>query len=196
MTWRQKPYPSKTTLNLMMKEKSPYPPSRLVAGLAAVILLILLLTKFAVVDRLNAAAQAERDAADAQQRLSSLQRETTAYDAVRTEYARYFSAQLTASSEAPATCMEVLALMESCLLPDAGISSLDFSGTVIQVQLTGTDLSRASGILARLYQSPLVSSVDIYTADAGGRNESASGTSVNMTITLQSTQAAEGGDAP
>ena len=100
------------------------------------------------------------------------------------EYSRYFSADLTESGAAAVDCMEVLELIESRLMPRAGISSASFSGSQLSLQLVGIDLDGASALLAELDDSPIVAGVELYTADAGDALTPSADASVSMTITL------------
>lgn len=188
---KQKQYPTKTTVNLVIRERSKYPFPRMVAVLAAVAVVVGLFCKFAVLDRFSAAGLAEQEASAAERHLADLQASNAEYETVRVEYARYFSDELTGDIPAVADYMEVLQLIESKLMSRAGVSSATFSGNTLSVQLTDITLSRASEILADLHGSKLVESVQIYTADTEEQTSGQRAT-VAMTITL----AAQGGDEP
>ena len=169
---KKKKYPSKTTVNLAIRERSPRRISRVVCFLAILAVLVGLFSKFAVIDRLSAANQAQADAARAQALLNQLLANNSDYESVRVEYSRYFSADLTENGAAAVDCMEVLELIESRLMPRAGISSASFSGSQLSLQLVDLDYS------------PIVAGVELYTADAGDALAPSADTSVSMTITL------------
>lgn len=179
----QKQYPTKTTVNLVIRERSKHSFSRIIPILAAVVLVVGLFCKFAVLDRFSAASRAEQEAAAAEGHLADLQASNAEYETVRVEYARYFSDELTGDIPAVADYMEVLQLIESKLMRNAGVSSATFSGNTLSVQLTDITLSRASEILADLHSSKLVESVQIYTADTDEKTSDQRAT-VAMTITL------------
>lgn len=181
---KKKKYPSKTTVNLAIRERSPRRISRVVCFLAILAVLVGLFSKFAVIDRLSAANQAQADTARAQALLNQLLANNSDYESVRVEYSRYFSADLTESGAAAVDCMEVLELIESRLMPRAGISSASFSGSQLSLQLVGIDLDGASALLAELDDSPIVAGVELYTADAGDALAPSADASVSMTITL------------
>ena len=122
--------------------------------------------------------------ARAQALLNQLLANNSDYESVRVEYSRYFSADLTENGAAAVDCMEVLELIESRLMPRAGISSASFSGSQLSLQLVGIDLDGASALLADLDDSPIVAGVELYTADAGDALAPSADTSVSMTITL------------
>ena len=189
MELKRKQYPTKTTVNLVIREKTAYQISRGLCLLAIILVLVGLFSKFAVSDRLAAAFRAEAAAAEAERYLAQLQENNSGYEALRVEYARYFSSDVNEASGS-ADCMEVLSLVESKLMKSAGVASAVFSQNVLTVQLTGADLDQASGILADLYQSPLVSTVEIYTA-ATENEDPGQRSSITMTIALMP----EGGGA-
>lgn len=186
---KAKKYPDKTTVNLVVRERTPRQISRAVCLFAILGILVALFCKFAVIDRLAAAARAEAAAVRAEETLARVQAANVDFDQVQMEYQRYFSKELSAEQAAAADCMDVLGLVEGKLMTSARVVSASFAGNMLSVQLSGVDLSRVSVILADLSMSPLVDGVEIYTADADGTAESAT---VSMTITL----AVEGGVAP
>ena len=183
VTLRQKPYPSKTAVNLIVKERSARRAAQAVCFLLVLAVLVGIFCKFGVIDRLNAASEAQAQASAAQAELERLRADNADFETVRVEYARYFSSDLTGEAGA-ADCMEVLGLLESGLMPRAGIASASFSGRLLSVQLTGINLDGASALLADLYRSPIVGNVEIYTADADVASVPDENSTVSMTITL------------
>ena len=186
---KQKQYPSKTTVNLIVRERTAHQVSRAACGIVILAVLVALFCKFAVIDRISAAARAEAAAAAAEQELAEYQRSNERFDEVRLEYERYFSSDLTGSGAGASDCMQVLGLMEEKLMPSAQVVSASFEKYLLTVQLAGIDLSQVSGILADLTESPLVESVEISNADTGEDARDARAT-VSMTIHLS----AEGGE--
>ncbi len=182
---KQKRYPDKTTVNLVVRERTPRQVSQAVCLAVILMVVVAVFAKFAVIDRLAAASRAEAAAAAVEQELARLQAQNVDYDRVQLEYQRYFSKELTQEQAGSADCMEVLDLLETKLMRGAQVASAAFSSNVLSLQLTGISLDGTSALLADLYTNPLVTNVELYTAA-----EADSGT-VTLTITL----AVEGGDA-
>lgn len=186
MKLKQKQYPDKTTVNLIVREQSPREISRAACLFLILALSVGLFCKFGVIDRLSAATQAERTAAAAEQQLEQLRLANADYDPVQAKYQRYFSQELADGQTLSADCMEVLSLLENTIMSGADVSSVSFSGTTLTVRLTGVGLNGTSDILAALSQSSLVTGVDLSTAD-----DDAGGSAVSMTVALST----KGGNA-
>ena len=188
VTNKVKHYPTKTTINLVMREENSYRLPRMIWIAAVMLLLIGCFCKFAVIDRIRAANQAEAAAATAQAQLVELQQANSDYESVRIEYARYFSTDLISQNKLAADCMDILGLINDYLLSSSGIQSVSVSTDTIGVNLTGITLNQASSILQALYTSPLVDSVNLYTANTlDDNNDNAL---ISMTITLKQREGA------
>ena len=173
-------YPSKTTVNLVVKEKSSFRFSRVSLGLVLLVIAVGAFYYLAVRAPLQWAAEAESEAAAAEAVLAQLKEETTDYNAVREEYARFFS--VTAGESGAADCMEVLELLETQLMPAAGVTSATFTGATLSVDLTGITLEQASGLIRTLTGLELVGGVQLSTADTG--REETGAPRLTMTIAL------------
>ena len=175
---RKTVYPSKTTVNLAVQDKLPGHNVKLLCFAAVFAVLLGLFCKFAVIDRLNAAARAQSQAAQAGALLSELRRENADYEKVQVEYAMYFSPELSQVGEMPADCIEVLELIERSIMPQAGISAAKFSGDSLSLELTGINLDGTAELLSALETSQIVGNVELFTADSG------KGDCISMTVTL------------
>lgn len=184
MKLKQKQYPDKITVNLIVRKRSPREISRAVCLFLILALSVGLFCKFGVIDRLAAAAEAERSAVAAEQELEQLRLSNADYNQVQAKYQHYFSQDLADGQTLSADCMEVLSLLENTVMPGAGVSSVSFTGTTLTIRLTGVGLNGTSDILAALSQSPIVTGVDLSSAD-----DDAGGSAVSMTVSLS----AEGG---
>ncbi len=156
-------YPTKTTLNLMIRERwhgdlRVMIPSALVGAV-----LIGLFCRYAVIERLNHASRAEQAAIQAEQTLSSVRQELTAYDEVEAEYSRYFSDALF-SRDIPQECMDVLNMMEKELMSKVRVRSYSFSGNQLLLQLSMSRFGVTAELIEALYHVPMVDYVSISTA--------------------------------
>lgn len=184
-------YPTKTTLNLMIRERRQGDMRVLIPCALVGLLLVGLFCRFAVVGRLTKAYKAEQAALRAEQALSQAREELETYDEVEAEYNRYFSDALF-SKDIPQECMDVLVMMEQELMGKAQVSSLSFSGRTLQLQLKMSRFGVTSELLDALSRVPMVDYVSISTASDDlntsitGNEEPESGKSiVIMTITLR-----------
>ncbi len=184
-------YPTKTTLNLMMRERRQGDLRVLIPCALVGLVLVWLFCQYAVVGRLTKAYNAEQAALRAEQALAGAKAELNSFDEVEAEYNRYFSDALF-SKDIPQECMDVLAMMEKELMDTVQVTSYSFSGNTLRLQLKMSRLGVTSELLDSLSRVPMVDYVSISTAtddlqhSITGDTVSESGEStVIMTITLR-----------
>lgn len=176
-------YPTKRDMNLAMREKpQTNRPLALLAVLlvAAFIGLFYLFAVRRVLDEVDAANTAA-DAAEAQ--LAAIQQQTMNYDDVLDEYQGYtvVSNAMTGTVD-PLDCLD---LIETHLVDKAEVEAYSVADHLISVQLSGVTLRDVSEIYADLMNSPLVSSVQVYTASTV--KDSSELVTANMNIELAQT---------
>ncbi len=184
-------YPTKTTLNLMIRERQQGDLRILIPCAVVGLILVGLFCQFAVVGRLTKAYKAEQAALRAEQSLAQAKEELKTYDEVEAEYHRYFSDALF-SKDIPQECMDVLAMMEQQLMGKAQVSSFSFSGNTLRLQLKMSRFGVTSELLAALEEVPMVDYVsistatdDLHTSITGDHDEETGESTVIMTITLR-----------
>jgi len=184
-------YPTKTTLNLMIRERQQGDLRVIIPCLLLGAVLVGLFCRYAVVGRLLEADRAERAAVEAEQALARAREELTVYDEVEAEYNRYFSDALY-SRDIPQECMDVLDMMEKELMGKAQVVSYSFSGNTLLLQLNMSRFGVASQLIEALYHVPMVDYVSISTATDNLRSsltdldpEETGESIVIMTITLR-----------
>lgn len=185
---KKRVYPVKTTLNLMVIERSSAQLKRYLPYIILYAVILAAFTKFGVADRIASVGRAEGMANDAESRLAAVNEQLTDYDEVKEEYTRYFSEALGADSEVmPLDVMEVLSLVEKHLMPKTNISSLKFAADSVTMELTDTGLDLASDLYAELTALPQVAAVSLYTANTGGAASGAAreGATILLTVTFQ-----------
>jgi len=178
MNRHRKQYPVKISVNLLVRDKNR-------VSLPQVLLAVVVFAKFAVIDRLVASGRALREAEKLEQALSELEQSNSDYDEVLREYQHYyFSAADTGSGETQVyvNCLDVLELLDTELLNEAGLQMVNLSGNVLTVNLTQTNLERASVIAKNLSENKMVTEVMV---SAANRQDQSEGTSVFLNIVLE-----------
>lgn len=190
-----KKYPSKTTVNLAMRD-APKTDSKKRLPILLVCGLVLILTvKFGVVDLALSAIRTESKALEEEGLLIDMQTLLIDYDKVEEEYQNYTLDHLAQSGSVVST-MEALALVEQYLLPSAAIETFAVQGAVMTVTLNGVTLNDISTIYDALKTNEKIMDVRVYTATTG--EDQSVTTTCNMTIFFMvdvSTEGAEGGSA-
>ena len=173
-------YPVKTDINLAIREKKQNKLSTNIPTFIILVIAIAIFSKFAVINRLEQASEAENSATVAQQQLETLKEYTNNYPKVLEEY----NALLASKSyiNVVATPMERLGLVERYLISASQVNSFDVVDDVITAQISGVTLNQISAIYANLMSDPLIENVQVYTASTNDKNNSL--TTATMTIQL------------
>ncbi len=173
-------YPVKTDINLAIREKKQNKPSTTIPTFIILVIAIAIFSKFAVINRLEQASEAEHSATVAQQQLETLKEYTNNYPKVLEEYNALLASK--SSINVVATPMERLGLVERYLISASQVNSFDVVDDVITAQISGVTLNQISAIYANLMSDPLIENVQVYTASTNDKNNSL--TTATMTIQL------------
>ena len=176
---RKQTLPTKTVLNLVIKEIPPHYYRNLLIATIIVAAAILAFAKFGVIDRLALVDEEWRITNDVRAQVAVFAGSNADYYDVRVEYDDYFAGS--AAQGTVVDVMEVLRIVDEHLKPVAAVSSVELSNSTLSVLLGGITLDEATVILLKLYETePLVVSVEIYTASSPEGEQ----TSISMTIVL------------
>ena len=173
-------YPVKTDINLAIREKKQNKLSTNIPTFIILVIAIAIFSKFAVINRLEQASEAENSATAAQQQLETLKEYTNNYPKVLEEYNALLASK--SSINVVATPMERLGLVERYLISASQVNSFDVVDDVITAQISGVTLNQISAIYANLMSDPLIENVQVYTASTNDKNNSL--TTATMTIQL------------
>lgn len=186
-------WPTKRTLNLVIREKTWSSPSRVTPLLVAIILAAALFSKLAVADRLAQVSRSEAENARLRQSISQLRADYADYDRVESQYRRYSYGSLSETERALPDRLAVLDLLEAKLLPAAQVKNMAVGGNSLSLTLAGITLEQTSGLVASLEDSDIVDSVAVYTA--GYDQNRLDGEEIRLlTMTITLAQAWEGGE--
>lgn len=190
-------YPTKTSLNLVIREKSLGSPSRILPIAAGILVLLLAFGKFAVWDRLSRVSR-EQDALDfLLAQVSQLTEQTADYSEVLAAYSQYTTSWMSQEEILLVDQADILSLVETQLMPSASVSRFSVNGNVLSVELSHLTLQGVSELVQKLGELPQVLEVTVYSASSQTQNEPIS--SVSLSITLSSgysgDEGQEGGDA-
>lgn len=184
----RKSYPSKLTLNLVMKDKKRVNAVTFVPLLIAVIFCSFLFSKFAVIDQLNRITVAQSLENEAERRLEKLMEYTVDYDKVLREYNKNASiGGLLDYEQDYIDRMELLSLIKTYFIDAMEVNSYSFSANTLSIKIKSIDLLKLSELLRTLESLPVVDSVSISNAGSADKTASA----VTMTLTLLRIDTAE-----
>lgn len=182
---RKVKYPSKTTLNLVMKERPKHYYPVLTAAVILFCAALAVFTKYGVVDQLMKENHVWNEVYARENNLNMLKVENKDYEAIQAEYDKYFP-----NNPALGTMVDVedvLRIVNTRLLKKATTQSLQFRNNTLTIVLAGIDLNEASKLMDELYEKEeLVNTVDFYGASTSDKGEP----SINMVITFHVEQEA------
>ena len=161
--------PQKTGINLNLHEKRTGTVLTLVIGIACIALLAATAAKFGVIDLYGRLADAQSAYAQAHQENLAAQEKLSHFDEVLSEYRTYSmewmedeeNADLNFSVERTA----VLDLIETSILPKAGLTAIEVQGDRVDIQMNSTNLSYIADILLEVERAPIVASVELELAE-------------------------------
>lgn len=181
-------YPEKTSINLAMRDENADNVKFSLGGFAIFMVVLALFTKFAVIDRLNEANAAEAAYMEVQSQIATLRETNEAYDQVKEEYSHYSNSFLNEEELAEADRIQVLDLLEKCVLPSADVQSLQVTGNAATLTINDTTLNTVSDIVKALESDSRTDYVTVSTA-ATSNQENAGNQFVtaNIVINLKST---------
>ena len=184
-----KSVPTKTTLNLVIKEKKPLRLSRVIPAVLIVLIVAAAFAKFAVIDRYAALGEAERQLTLEREHLEDLRLSYADYEEVQAEYNQYSYAEFDRSIP---DRQDVFHLLEKHVFPVSGMRQLAISGRSMSMTLTGMSLEEVSTLIAQLEAEPLVERVTVSTT--GYANGDDGVPTASMMVFLADATTLEGGE--
>lgn len=176
-------YPTKRTLNLAIKEKSPFRASRLVPLLLIILVAAFCFSKFAVVDRINEMNQKQAQAAQLAAENTALTVAVQEYPEVYREYIKYSVDWMDYNERTMIDRTDALDIIEKELVPYCAVRSVAITGNTASLQLSGITLQEASGLVQNLVSRDDVADVAVFSADTN--NEQGLNASIAMLITME-----------
>jgi len=191
----KKRYPVKTSVNLVCKKKSGISVLNVLLAAAVFVVVLVVFSKFAVINRLTASGNALREAERLEEAVAAVKRSNVDYEEVLREYQHYYFSAADGTDEAAqnyVNCQDVLELLDTEFVNKAGIQMVNLSGNVLTVNLTRINLEGASAIAKSLKENKMVEEVLV---SAANKQEQTEGTMVFLTIVLETKDDSGAGEA-
>ena len=177
--------PTKTTLNLCMKEKSVISPALFVPLLVIVLVLAAVIGYFGVYKQFERVKVAQAELSEMEQELDKINDKIADYGDVEKQYNQYNYDGFDNTIYDPLT---VMGLLERQIFPVSKVRTLSVSKNEIDMTLTEIDLGATSTLHSKLMKEEIVKSVDVQTYQEGDVLV------VTLRITLNDASATKGGD--
>ena len=140
-------------------------------ALPSILLILLaaaLFSKFLVYDRLQEVAAAQREVAELQEQLDAGYEELADYAELEDLYAHYTYSGMTEEEKERTGRVEVLALIDRLILPQAGVEDLKITGNQMTLNMSGNTLQEINLLVQKLEADPLVDFCSVTTAVSKG----------------------------
>ncbi|HPX71055.1 MAG TPA: hypothetical protein PL035_01425 [Bacillota bacterium] len=186
---RKNDYPSKTYINLAMREKRQIDLKFAIPGVILVLLLAAVFGKFGVVDRIAEVSGAQRELSAILTTKTLLEESVADYEEVKVEYAKYSINWMDDVEKSLVKKTDMIALINSQILLNSETRSITISGNTISAQLVGLDMQATADLVDRLNARDDVEQVQVFTATTS----EAVGDQVIVSI-LVTMQLTEGGE--
>ncbi|SCJ72217.1 Uncharacterised protein [uncultured Eubacterium sp.] len=157
-------YPDKTSINLLMQDKSVRDPKFQIILFVLFALILALFVKFMVIDKLAEAYEAEKAYTQMQTQIDQLRASNEKYDQVREEYSHYGNGYLNDEEKAEQDRMAMMRVIKSNVITKSEIQSVEISGNVATLTIDNIRLRTVSDIVASLEKDDRVSFVTVSTA--------------------------------
>ena len=183
---RKNEYPSKQTVNLVLRERSINSPSRAIPAFLLFLVFLALFVRFGVQGQLQKMTSAQASLEKVQADLSGLVEYNRDYETVREQYSQYFNDYLNEDEAVLRDRLDVLTLLEECVMNQADLSSISIQGNICRISITDVPLNTISGIVADLESNPQVQYISVATAATENNEEvqDRQNVTANVTITL------------
>ena len=184
-------YPSKTSINLVVTDDSTQFTPRTAVMLVLVLLFAAVFCKFAVIDVMGAASQAESRVSAAQAQLSTLQAANADYNEVQAEYDKIGVSGLSEDERALADRGDVIELIENTASQLGSLQAVRVSGNTMELQFSDRTLHDVSRLMQVLESKDIVAGVSVSMAKTDEKTDVVS----VVTVTLQPQSASAAGAA-
>lgn len=157
-------YPDKTSINLLMQDKSGGDPKFQIVIFVIFALILAVFVKFMVIDKLAEAYEAQRLYEQTQAQIDQLKAANEKYDEVREKYSHYGNGYLNDEEKAEQDRVDMMDVIKKNVISRSDIQSVEISGNVATLTIDNIRLNVVSEIVAAVEQNDIVSFVTVSTA--------------------------------
>lgn len=159
----QETYPTKRSMNLYYRPDRTTAPATTALYVLFGLVVLLALGKFLVFDPWSNNAQLKEREAALEAQTTTQMAELKDYNTVHEAYLRLAP---TDEELSQADVMDILALVDDVVRPQASVSQFTFSDNQVLLTFSGVTLRQAADLVAQLEQSPLVVRTSVDTASS------------------------------
>ena len=164
-------FPVKRSINFMTAGVKPLRITDTIPYILVSFLAVILVGKFAIVDRFQRVYEEQEKVAELQQSLALAYRTLDRYEDLSELYAHYTYSGMTATELSLASRVEVMNLIERYITPSAEVTSWRVSGNSLTVTISSSTLQAVNLMTQQVENDPLVSFCSVTTAATVSDND-------------------------
>lgn len=161
---RKSRYPSKRSINLLVKEDRTKPLVRTFVLFGIYLVALALFVHFFVIGKILKLNQAESNYDQISSEVEDMRQANANYEQVRADYSHYGNSYLNAEESDMQDRMDIIALLDRDLMDQKGLINVSISGNVATLTITSDMLRNVADIVATLENEDMVSYVTVSTA--------------------------------
>lgn len=178
-------YPDKQTINLAIQNTSKLKNSIQIGCFLIFLLFLTMFVKIAVMNRIKAAIKAEQIYKATEEQIQLLQEKTEEYDEILEAYRMYVNAFYDEGEAAEVDRIEIISLVESCVMNYADIRNMNIVENTLIISLENTSLPLISEIVAAFQADDRTANVTVTTASKGEKVKQDRTATANIIVKLK-----------
>ena len=180
--------PFKVLVNLATVGEKHLRLSFVIPVIVLAVLCVCLLFKFAVLDRLAAAAQARQEVAQVQAQVDLGYKQIEGFGELNETYAHYTTSGMTEEELKRANRTAVMEMLRLVVMPRTPLDSWSLSGNRLTLSINGATLEEINQTTSAIRADPLVDYCTVNTAATDDRTEAQNNVTANIVIYLKENQ--------
>ena len=184
MKWKKVQYPSKQTMNLIVKETNYKQQIGLIIGICFLFVLGGSFIKIHVFDRFHRIQSQQKEYASITKQIEQLKEEIKEYSSIQEQYYLYTDALLEKAERQEVDRMEILKLVEQCAFQKAKVTNILVQENQVTLTIRSKSLSKLSEVVSKFETNEFVSYVSVSTATSN-KDESKGDVIANIIVELK-----------
>lgn len=157
-------YPTKRSINLMGVGEKPLNLKVAIPSVILILVLAVIISKFAVVDRMVAVSRAEQKLANTKSTLDAGYAAIAGYGELTDKYAHYTYSDMTQEELTRPNRVAVMDMLRRIILPNLILDSWSVSERTLNITVTGETLEKINRIAQQLREDSMVNFCSVNTA--------------------------------
>ena len=178
-------YPTKQTINLVAQEIDSVKLKKIIISVTVCSICLILFAKFAVLDRFKLAEETKNSYLEKKQQIQMIEESIKEHGELQELYNKLNNTFLSESEAQEIDRIEMINIIEQCILDKANIESIHISENQVIVTVINTTLTSVSEIVAALEENEKTAYVTVFTAQTKKIEEAGGKVSADIMVQLK-----------